>query len=998
MGVLAGCKPRQEVLKGDLDDAIFAADFGDVIADRGPEVYREPATFFRNTHPARELCRVVQAVFGRLADPREGGATIRLSTGFGGGKTHTLISLWHLANHIADPALGAELLPAAGRPKKVTVVAVDASKGGLPVFASHDGVETHSLWGEIFYRLGGEEALAALGTADNREASPSEAQIEAALPSGPLLFLLDELVIYMAKLSDRGQGNMLGFLGSLFSVVGKRPQTALLVTDPADQRAYAREAAKLGNATSAAVKLDEMFGRKMTDFDPIGDESSRVIVRRLFEEVAPGAAQRASALYHDLYERVSRDHPGEVPLAATTAQFARRFVECYPFHPRLMETAQDRLGAMGDFQKSRGVLRLFARILRDVWESGLDTEVISAGDVNWSSHRIQGDLLQRLNRESFKTAVNADVQKHAGELDGDDPRGIHCRVASALLLESIPMQASSGLDKPELTLAVLRPEEAGHEPGEALDRLVAICWHSYPLAGGRGWQFRYEPNVIKQIEERMASIPLEDARSRVLQEIQQYFSGPQFKVAAWPSSPRQLSESADLQLVLCDDEVLAKRVCAHAPDSEPEAPMPRRFRNTVVAVAPTPSAFGAAAEQAQRLLAALDLEHDYQKGDSGKLVREQILRVKPQYQRTFRHQAIVAFDRVVLPGGLMEREGGASAMEGPLEAGTISVRLEDPLQSADDQLLLQQRGQTVLRKFLDAKKLIYQPTDSLDVDRFMKELLPGSTPLVDKPEVYTAKAVHERFLSMRGIRLIPDKSVVRETIKKAVAGGELVVKLSDGRAHDATGYVDGPDGARRRVAGVALTTLTLDDTVMVTRATTSYGIAWMREDEEVPPGGPGPGPFPPPPPPPPSPAGIVTVASWDRLLEYAADRPLLEVRLTAATPTLAKRLIVLAQPLGADRIILSVTVDGVDKEYGTLSLKLDGVKPNHAANPLQIAGTLYNSSMAGAVYEAVLTLSYGTEGRWEMLDALKTLSEAAGDGVIPRARFGKPASAAGGGL
>jgi predicted AAA+ superfamily ATPase len=115
MGVLIGCKPRKEVLKGDLQDAIFAADFGDLVADRAPAVYGDAKTFFQNTHPAKQLRKVVEVVFGRLADAKEAGATLRLSTGLGGGKTHTLMALWHLAHHVGDPAIGTELLPE-GRP------------------------------------------------------------------------------------------------------------------------------------------------------------------------------------------------------------------------------------------------------------------------------------------------------------------------------------------------------------------------------------------------------------------------------------------------------------------------------------------------------------------------------------------------------------------------------------------------------------------------------------------------------------------------------------------------------------------------------------------------------------------------------------------------------------------------------------------------------------------------------------------------------------------
>lgn len=967
MGVLTGCKPRKEVLKGDLDDAIFAADFGDLIAGRAPKVYGDAKTFFQHTHPAKQLCKVVEAVFGRLANTKEGGATIRLSTGFGGGKTHTLMALWHLGQHIEDASMGTDLLPAAGRPKKVTVAAVDASKAGDPVFAEHGKVNTRSLWGELAWQLGQEKAWKALGEADHPERQPDERQVEHMFPTGPVLLLLDELVVYMATLSDRGQGNLLAFMNKLTAVTTKRPQTVLVVTDPADQRAYAREAARVGDAlTAAAVKLDDIFGRKMTDFDPIGEESARVIVRRLLESVDSAAAQAASATYHALYERVARESPGLIPPQATTADYARRIVECYPFHPRLIETAQGRLGALQEFNKSRGTLRLFARILRTVWETKQDVDLIGAGDVDWGSARIQADLLQRLNRDSFKSAVSADIEKHAVELDGGK-RGIHVRVASALLLESVPMQPNSGLDPAELTLAVLRPDEAGPEPTEALDRLVGVCWHTYPMPGGRGWQFRYEPNIIKQIEERMGQIPIEDAKSRVLAEAQSYFAGPTFKLAAWPTNARQVPESAELQLVLAEDEKLAKAVCAYADETDPRAPIPRRFRNAIVAVTATAPAFNAAVDRAQRLLAAEAIEREHRTGETSRLVREQLQRIKPELQKQFRIQTCRAFDRVVLAGG-------------------ASYPIEEQFQVPEEQMLQRAHGQACLKKFLESKGLVYQPGDALDVGRFLKDVLPGTTPREGMADVYSAKAVHERFLAAPGLRLLPDGAVVRHTLVKAVQAGKIVVRLADGRAYDAQGCVEGQEGRRRRIQG-ALTTLPLDELVSVTRPDSPSAAIWIKEDtpEDVK-GREGVVSVPPPPPT----AARVTATTWDKLMEFAADRPLLDLQLIAATPAAAQTLMALAQPLGAETLALNVTVSGAAKDGGTINFAANDLKPTHPTKPLAVAQTLHTALTEGATYEAVLALGFGGQGRMGLQAQLQVLAERAGDAVTPRATFEKP--------
>lgn len=968
MSVLTSCKPRKEVLKGDLEDAIFAADFGDLISGAAPAVYSDSKTFYQNTHPAQELCKVVKTVFNRLADPKEGGAAIRLSTGFGGGKTHTLMALWHLARNIADAALGTELLPAAGRPKKVTVAAVDAGKAGVPLFAKYPDCEVHSLWGELFYRLGGAKALAALGAADNPEASPAEKELQSVFPAGPVLILLDELVIYMARLSERGQGNLLGFLNSLASVALKRPQTVLVVTDPAGQAAYDKMAAKLADALpAAAAHLDEMFNRRLSDFDPIGDETARVIVRRLFADVDGAAAQKASQTYFDLYQRVLRDTPDALAPAVATTTYSARILECYPFHPRLLDTAKDRIGALQDFQKSRGVLRLFARILRDVWESGQDHELITAGDISWSSSRIQADLLQRLNRDHFKSAVSADIEKHARELDGGAAHGIHERAASALLLESLPMQLNSGMDAQDLALAVLRPDDAGVEPAEALDRLVGCCWHTYPLPGGRGWQFRYEANVIKQIEERKSHVPVEDAKSRVLAEAQGYFSGIGFKLVPWPEHARQVSDAADLQLVLCEDEKIARAVCDYADDSDPQAPIPRRFKNAIVAVTASSAALNAAIDRSQRLLAAEAIERENRSGDAGKLIRDQLQRLKPELGKQFRVQTCRAFDRVLLASG-------------------FSGSMEEKYQASEDQLLKGAQGQQGLRAYLFDKKLMYRPDESLDADLFLKEVLPGATPIADKPGVFTAKAVHERFLGAPNLRLVPESSVVRQTIQKALNARKLVVKLIDGRAYDHQGCVEGPAGKRRRTAGT-LTSFKLDDETLIA-AGSAPAAEWLRvdKDEDAGKGGFG-GKFPLPPTP--KVEGKVHATSWEKAVEYAERRPLLDLELTASTPAGAAKLIALVQPIGADSLLLSVSVSGASKDGGSLAFSATEVKPNHPVRPLVMAQTLHTAMADTPMYEAQLKLSF-TGGRTGMADQIRKMADSAPDDLSIGAQFDKP--------
>ncbi len=566
MGVKTGCTPRGDVLQGELNDAIFAASFGRLIRNEGPAVYREPALFFRNTFPTDALCGLCQRVFGPLANPAEAGRFFRLSTGFGGGKTHALMSLWHLAKNIADPTMGADLLAPAGRPSEVRVIGVDAEGAGYPIFAHHGDQEARSLAAELAFQLGGASALNGLGPFNAASACPDEATVEGLLPKNtPILILLDELVLHMDKLTEQEVGNLLGFLRILITVVTGRPQTVLVITDPKDQPSGADNTTKL---MRLAREFEQQTGRQATIIEPIGNQTAQVIVHRLFEQVKPDASAKASADYFSLYQRVAGDHPTLIPEAARTKDYADSIRISYPFHPRLMDTAENRLRVMPDYNLSRGTLRLFARMVRDLWDDpNRDPELITAGDIDWSSPRIQTDLLNRLDREKFKAAVGADIEGHAHDLDGGK-WGVHHRVASALLLESLPLEGNSGLDSAELTLAVVRPDEAGNEPAEALDRLSGTCWHLYPMsATANGWQFRYEPNILKQIEQRMTQVSRDDALDRLRTEVQKSFQGGFAKLMSWPPKAKAVPDRPELQLALCDSEAIARSVVAYIDDT-----------------------------------------------------------------------------------------------------------------------------------------------------------------------------------------------------------------------------------------------------------------------------------------------------------------------------------------------------------------------------------------------------------------------------------------------
>lgn len=291
------------------------------------------------------------------------------------------------------------------------------------------------------------------------------------------------------------------------------------------------------------------------------------------------------------------------------------------------------------------------------------------------------------------------------------------------------------------------------------------------------------------------------------------------RVVAWPSSPQQVLDTAQLQVALCDSETVAQAVCRYADDSNPEAPMPRRFRNGVVAVTAKADAFQEAVTRARKVLTAEDIESEHRTGEPYKLLREQLKTLMPTLKRGLRLRSCQAFNTVVL------------ADKGPYS-------LVEKYQVREETEPVKGQGLTQLLSFFQDKTLIYQPTDSLDVDLFLTEIMAKAVSLADQPEVITAKAVKERFWAAPGLKLLRDDAIVRQSILKALQEGKVLVRLGDGRVYDAQGCILQVNGKRRRASG-SLTTLTLDEATLLTLPDSATGQEWVRVDVTVAgPGGP----------------------------------------------------------------------------------------------------------------------------------------------------------------
>jgi predicted AAA+ superfamily ATPase len=167
--------PREEVLSGELTDEMFAARLSDVAQGKAHPTYQDPEQFFANTFPTERVQSFLKEVLGRLSgkDPTAS-AFFQLNTSFGGGKTHTLIALYHLAqSRLSKGALqrlhlSADLLPK-DRVKVVTIVGDDLDPANG---VRKEGVKVHHLWGELAFQLGGPDGYALVEQSDVQGIAP----------------------------------------------------------------------------------------------------------------------------------------------------------------------------------------------------------------------------------------------------------------------------------------------------------------------------------------------------------------------------------------------------------------------------------------------------------------------------------------------------------------------------------------------------------------------------------------------------------------------------------------------------------------------------------------------------------------------------------------------------------------------------------------------------------------------------------------------------------
>ena len=484
--------------------------------------------------------RVVQVLNGLESQNR----VISLQTGFGGGKTHSLISLYHVVKDsstfkrldTASSILEPQDMPQFDHARVAvftqnTVSVVDGHKVS-------DDIITHTLWGELAWQLGGREGYERVRNADIQMVAPTAQDIKPIIEgASPALILIDELADYCNRASGKvvGSGTLFtqtnSFIQTLTEVVASVPKTVLICTLPASAREVA--SSEIGQEILSA--LETRVVRVGSSVKPVDDEEIyEVVRRRLFDRITNyDVIEQVARKYKDMYHN-RRD---SLPAEADRVAYVERIKKSYPFHPELIDLFHIRWGSDSKFQRTRGVLRLLASIVKDLWsrKSSLagTQALIQTSDVRLENLPTLQSQITSLMGSQWDSVMHADVFgtiSNAYKLDeqnvGNHIGEYHLATAvtTTVLMASIGSSSQRGLTLKQLKLCLLKPDAFQHiDIDSTVNQLENVVHYMYKssIGGEQSFWFQSKPNINILVNQAKGDVKEEEVNAEIMRMVKQ---------------------------------------------------------------------------------------------------------------------------------------------------------------------------------------------------------------------------------------------------------------------------------------------------------------------------------------------------------------------------------------------------------------------------------------------------------------------------------------------
>ena len=607
--------PHPDVREGRYQEAEFAADLAEVIHGTADPEYQNPKEFFQRTYLTDGMVGLLANAAMRLSGTG-GDPVVQLQTVFGGGKTHSMLALYHLFGDekvlgiVPDgekvvSESGLDRMPVAQRAVLVGTD-LDADKP-----RHHPEATTRTLWGEMAYRLGGVDGYDYVREADERGVAPGAGSLKQLLDDfGPALVLIDELVAFARNiyghdgLAAGSFDSNITFIQNLTEAAKRSARSMVVVSVPVSERLdeTGRSDIELGGEVGKLVaeRLEQVLGRLESVWKPVGaTEGFEIVRRRLFTSEINAPARDAVVT---AYARMYRDNRSEYPSECVESEYERRLRSAYPIHPELFDRLYEDWSTLEKFQKTRGVLRLMAAVIHELWSAGDRAYMIMPGDIPLDEFRVRNQFLRYLP-DGWDAVVDSDVDgpdsrpKALDEQVGSLGRYHAARwVARSVFVGSAPSVAGQrvrGVEEVRVRLGCVQPGESAAVFADALGRLSDGAAYLY-ADGTRHW-YDTRPNVNREAADRAQ----QQRRENVIDEITGRLRraavgrGEFAAVRIAPTSSGDVSDEPDVRLVLLgpestyrqnDPEAAAKREVESILNNRGGSP--RHYRNTLVFLAP----------------------------------------------------------------------------------------------------------------------------------------------------------------------------------------------------------------------------------------------------------------------------------------------------------------------------------------------------------------------------------------------------------------------------
>ncbi|HOX77200.1 MAG TPA: DUF499 domain-containing protein [Bacteroidales bacterium] len=574
--------PHDDIQQGRFTMDVYAANLWEVYKNNPscPAEYKDPKEFFKKTYITNELNYLIEAIEKRLKG-QGGDSVIQLQTPFGGGKTHTLIALYHKA--------------AEWKANRVVIVGEDIKSGG-----TIDKFDT--LWGLMEQQL--------TGSIKEFEGPipPGGDQIKRLLEKhSPVLILLDELIPYLNKADaiDIGRGKSLTsvtltFIETLTNVVSSLPDASLVFTttpsNPFDRTPRGLEIVQ---------DLQNITARKDAPKSPVqDDEVSFIIRRRLFKQIDENKAQKVIDEFIEYAEKNSilpHDNPPSV--------YRKRFQASYPFMPEVIDVLYHRWGSFHNFQRTRGVLRLLALVVKSVISKNLP--YISVADFDLSVQDIRRELIKHIDPQ-FETIVAKDITSQdsgANKLNskvGESYRGLKLgtRASNAIFMYSFTGGVENGMTLGEAKRMATTLDCPATLISDVLEESRSVM--CYLKHTGTKYVFTTEPTLTSIVNVKMDNIKgprLEDLREKLFRE---NIGSLRIKTYYLPKSNSDIPDTPDFKLLVFSErnDKLIKEFF------EKKGITPRVNRNTIFSFVPIESEKNRVENNLKKYLAYEEISKD----------------------------------------------------------------------------------------------------------------------------------------------------------------------------------------------------------------------------------------------------------------------------------------------------------------------------------------------------------------------------------------------------